>query len=47
MYEEIPYKFKYMLNKITNCIIKHIIKNLGNNLLIETKLILILKIKYL
>ena len=41
MYEEIPYKFKYMLNKITNCIIKHIIKNLGNNLLIETKLILI------
>jgi hypothetical protein len=41
MYEEIPYKFKYMLNKIIKCIIEYISKNLNNNLLIESKLILI------
>ena len=40
MYGEIPYKFKYMLNKIINCIIGYIMKNLNNNLLVESKLIL-------
>ena len=41
MYEELPYKYKYMINKIVNCIIQYIMRNLKNNLLIETKLILI------
>ena len=41
MYEELPSKYKYMINKIVNCIIQYIMRNLKNNLLIETKLILI------
>ena len=41
MNEEIPYKFKYMLNKIVNCIIEYIIKNISNYNLIESKLLLI------
>lgn len=41
MLTEIPYKFKYMLNKIINCIIEFIMKNLKNDLLLESKLILI------
>ena len=41
MYEEIPYKYKYMLTKILKCIIDYISKNLNNNLLIESKLLLI------
>ena len=41
MYEEIPYRFKYMLNKIINCIIEYIVKNMSNHKLIETKLLLI------
>ena len=41
MYEELPSKYKYMINKIVNCIIQYIMHNLKNNLLIESKLILI------
>ena len=41
MLTEIPYKFKYMLNKIINCIIEFIMKNFKNDLLLESKLILI------
>ena len=41
MYEEIPYKYKYMLTKIFQCIIEYISKNVKNNFLIESKLILI------
>ena len=41
MYGELPYKYKYMLNKIINCIIQYIMNNLNNNLVIEKKLILI------
>jgi len=41
MYGEIPYRFKYMLNKIVNCIIENILKNLSNNLFVENKLLLI------
>ena len=41
MYGEIPYKFKYMLHKIVNCITENILKNLSNNLFVENKLILI------
>ena len=41
MNEEIPYKFKYMLNKIVNCIIEYIMKNISNYNLIESKLLLI------
>lgn len=41
MYGEIPYKFKYMLNKIVNCITENILKNLSNNLFVENKLLLI------
>ena len=47
MYEELPYKYKYMINKIVNCIIQYIMRNLKNNLLIETKLILIFAAKYI
>ena len=39
--DEIPYKYKYIVNKIMKCIIKYISKNLTQNLLIESKLILI------
>ena len=41
MFEEIPYKFQYMLNKILNCIIEYIIKNRKNSTMIESKLLLI------
>ena len=41
MNSEIPHKYKYMLNKIINCIIEYIMKNLNNHNLIETKLLLI------
>lgn len=41
MYGEIPYKFKYMLNKIINCIMENILKYISNRLLVESKLILI------
>ena len=41
MNSEIPHKYKYMLNKIINCIIEYIIKNLNNHNLIESKLLLI------
>ena len=41
MYGEIPYKFKYMLNKIINCIMENILKYISNRLLLESKLILI------
>ena len=41
MMDEIPYKYKYIVNKIMKCIIKYISKNLTQNLLIESKLILI------
>jgi len=41
MNREIPHKYKYMLNKIINCIIEYIIKNLNNHNLIESKLLLI------
>ena len=41
MNSEIPYKYKYMLNKIINCIIEYITNNLNNHNLIESKLLLI------
>ena len=41
MYGDIPYKFKYILNKIVNCLIQYIMNNLSNHLLVESKLILI------
>ena len=41
MYGDIPYKFKYMLDKIVNCILDYIVKNLNNKPLIETKFLLI------
>jgi hypothetical protein len=41
MYGEIPYKYRYMLNKIINCIIEYIMKNLRNSLIVESKLLLI------
>ena len=41
MFEEIPYKFQYMLNKILNCIIEYIVKNRKNSTMIESKLLLI------
>ena len=41
MNSEIPHKYKYMLNKIINCIIEYIIKNLNDHNLIEAKLLLI------
>ena len=41
MYGEIPYKFKYMLNKIINCMMENILKYLSNRLLVESKLLLI------
>ena len=41
MFEEIPYKFQYMLNKIINCIIEYILKNRKNSTMIESKLLLI------
>ena len=41
MYGEIPYKFKYMLNKIIKCIMENILKYISNRLLVESKLILI------
>lgn len=41
MYGEIPYKFKYMLNKIINCMMENILKHLSNRLLVESKLLLI------
>ena len=41
MYEEIPYKFKYMLNKILNCIVEYILRNQKNYQLVESKLLLI------
>ena len=40
MYDELPYKYKYMINKMVNCIIQYIKNNLSNNLIIEKKLIL-------
>lgn len=41
MYGEMPFRFKYMINNIVNCLIQNIMSNLNNNLLIETKLLLI------
>ena len=41
MNSEIPHKYKYMLNKIINCIIEYITNNLNNHNLIESKLLLI------
>ena len=41
MNSEITYKYKYMLNKIINCIIEYITNNLNNHNLIESKLLLI------
>jgi len=41
MNSEIPYKYKYMLNKIINSIIEYITNNLNNHNLIESKLLLI------
>ena len=47
MFEEIPYKFQYMLNKILNCIIEYIVKNRKNSTMIESKLLLCFLIKYI
>ena len=41
MYGDIPYKFKYMLNKIINCILEYVVKNLNDKPLIESKFLLI------
>ena len=41
MFEEIPYKFQYMLKKIINCILEYIIKNQKHYQMIEGKLLLI------
>ena len=34
MIDEIPYKYKYIVNKIMNCIVQYISNNLSKNLLI-------------
>ena len=41
MYDEIPYKYKYMLNKIIRCLLDYISKNLNDKPLLESKLLLI------
>ena len=41
MIDEIPYKYKYIVNKIMNCIVQYISNNLSKNLLIESKLLLL------
>ena len=41
MYDEIPCKYKFMLDKIIKCLLESIWKNLNNKPLLESKLLLI------
>ena len=41
MYEGIPFKYKYILNKIIKCLLESISKNLNDKPILESKLLLI------
>ena len=41
MYDEIPYRYKFMLNKIIKCLLDGIWKNLNNKSSLDSKLLLI------